>query len=123
VAEASAEGGFLAIGRLALLAIGALALALLGGTVVEAPTPKIEQPAEETSQKRWSILVGLLNKLSGIKVGDVDIGELATSAVNDMYSSLLGIKDEATAQSELPGVKSVSSEFDQLTATSARLTK
>ena len=40
---------------------------------------------------------GLLNKLRGIKVGDVDIGDLSTAAVNDLYTSLSGIKDEATA--------------------------
>ena len=58
---------------------------------------------------------GLLNKLRGIKVGDVDIGELATSAVNDAYTSLSGIKDEATAQTAVAGVNKASSEFDQLT--------
>ena len=107
------------LGTLALLAIGALAWHFLAGRhrqVVEAPTPKIEQPAEETSQKGEAPYVGLLSKLRGIKVGDVDVGELATSAVNNMYSSLSGIKDEAAAQAELPAVKSASSEFDQLTA-------
>jgi len=107
------------LGALALLAIGASAWHFLAGRhrqVVEAPTPKIEQPAEETSQKGEAPYVGLLSKLRGIKVGDVDIGELATSAVNDMYSSLSGIKDEATAQTALPGVTKASSEFDQLTA-------
>jgi hypothetical protein len=55
---------------------------------------KTEQPAEVTGEAPY---VSLLNKLRGIKVGDVDIGELATSAVNDAYTSLSGIKDEATA--------------------------
>jgi hypothetical protein len=41
----------------------------------------------------------LLNNLRVIKVGDVDIGELATSAVNEAYTSLSGIKDEASAVS------------------------
>jgi len=88
------------LGTLALLAIGALAWHFLAGRhrqVVEAPTPKIEQPAEETSQKGEAPYVGLLSKLRGVKVGDVDVGELATSAVNNMYSSLSGIKDEAAA--------------------------
>jgi hypothetical protein len=107
------------LGALALLAIGALAWHFLAGRhrqVVEAPTPKIEQPATETTQKGEAPYAGVLSKLRGIKVGDVDIGELATSAVNDMYSSVSGIKDEATAQAELPGVTKASSEFDQLTA-------
>ena len=84
--------------------------------VVEAPSPKIEQPAEETTQKREAPYVGVLSKLRGIKVGDVDIGELATSAVNDLHTSLSGVKDEATAQTELSGLTKASSEFDQLTA-------
>jgi hypothetical protein len=56
----------------------------------------------------------LLNKLHGIKVGDVDIGDLSTAAVNDLYKSLSGIKDQATAQAAAPGVTKASSEFDQL---------
>jgi hypothetical protein len=40
----------------------------------------------------------VLNKLHGLKVGDVDIGDLSTAAVDDLYKSLWGIKDDATAQ-------------------------
>ena len=56
------------------------------------------------------------NELRGHRTGDVDVGDLATSAVNDLYASLQGIKDEATAQSSLPGLTKASSEFDQLTS-------
>ena len=81
--------------------------------MVEAPSPKVEAPSQEiTGEVPYS---SLLNKLHGIKVGDVDIGELATSAVNDLQSSVAGIKDEATAQVALPGLTKASSEFDQLT--------
>ena len=103
------------LGALALLAVGALAWHHWAGRhrhVAEAPSPKIEPPAGKV--KGEAPYAGLLNKLRGIKVGDVDIGELATSAVNDAYTSLSGIKDEATAQSALPGVTKASSEFDQL---------
>jgi hypothetical protein len=106
------------LGALALLALGALAWHFLAGRhrhVVEAPPPKIEQPSEETTQKGEAPYLGLLAKLRGIKVGDVDIGELATSAINDLNSSAAGIKDEATAQTALPGLTKASSEFDQLT--------
>jgi uncharacterized protein YidB (DUF937 family) len=70
-----------------------------------------EQPVGVTGEAPYA---GLLNKLRGIKVGDVDIGELATSAVNDAYTSLSGIKDEATAQSAVSGLTKATSEFDQL---------
>ena len=53
-------------------------------------------------------------KLKGIKAGDTDVGELATSAVNHLYSSLVGVKDEASAQASLPSLNQASSEFDQL---------
>jgi len=43
------------------------------------------------------------------------VGDLATAAVNDLYTSLQGVKDEATAQSAMPGLTKASSEFDQLT--------
>ena len=49
-----------------------------------------------------------------VEAGGVDVGDLATSAVNDLYTSLQGIKDEATAQSAMPGLTKASSEFDQL---------
>lgn len=105
------------LGALALLAVGALAWHHWAGRhrhVAEAPGPKIETPATETGQTAEAPYVGLLNKLRGIKVGDVDIGDLSTAAVNDLYTSLSGVKDAATAQSALPGLTKATSEFDQL---------
>ena len=49
--------------------------------VVEAPRSKDRAARGVTGEAPYA---GLLNKLRGIKVGDVDIGELATSAVNDL---------------------------------------
>jgi hypothetical protein len=107
------------LGALAALALGAFVWHLLSGRhrqVVETTSPKVEKPyAEETNPRVEAPYVGLLSKLRGVKVGDVDIGELATSAVNDLNSSLAGIKNEATAQTALPGLTKASSEFDQLT--------
>jgi len=102
------------LGALAILAAGLLAWQLLSGRhrhVVEAPSPKTEVPAEVSGEAPY---VGLLNKLHGIKVGDVDIGDLSTAAVDDLYKSLSGIKDDATAQAAVPAVNKASSEFDQL---------
>jgi len=101
------------LGALAVLAIGAFAWHYLSGRhrqVVETG-PKVEAPFAQGEAP----YAGLLGKLRGIKVGDVDIGELATSAVNDLQSSAAGIKDEATAKTALPGLTKASSEFDQLT--------
>ena len=83
------------------------------GKSLKRRVPKVEAPAQEITGE--APYVGLLNKLRGIKVGDIDVGELATSAVNDLQSSVAGIKDEATAQAALPGLTKASSEFDQLT--------
>ena len=57
----------------------------------------------------------MLDKLRGVKVGDVDIGTLAKSTVDDLRSSLKGIKDEATAQAAVPELTKDASQFDQLT--------
>ena len=91
------------LGAIALLALGALAWSLLrhhhhrptevAPSNVE--TPNVAQPSEAP-------YATLLAKLQGIKAGDVDVGQLATSAVNDLYSSLVGIKDAPTAQSAVP---------------------
>jgi hypothetical protein len=89
--------------------------------VAEAPSPKIETPAAEAGQTAEAPYVGLLNKLRGIKVGDVDIGDLSTAAVNDLYTSLSGVKDAATAQSALPGLTKATSEFDQLNGLMSQL--
>src|SRR6476659_9524643 len=102
------------LGALALLAVDALAWHHWAGRhreVAEAPGQKTEQPVGVTGEAPYA---GLLNKLRGIKVGDVDIGDLSTAAVNDLYTSLSGIKDAATAQSALPGLTKATSEFDQL---------
>ena len=79
--------------------------------VAETANPKIEEQATSPSEAPY---VGLFNKLKGIKAGDVDVGDLTTSAVNDLYTSLVGIKDATTAQGSLSGLSKASSEFDQL---------
>ena len=102
------------LGALVLLALGALAWHLLQGRhkqVAETGSPKIEEKASPSGEAPYA---GLFAKLKGVKVGDVDVGELATTAVNDLYSSIQGIKDETTAQ-RMPGLTKASSEFDQLT--------
>ena len=102
------------LGALLVLVLGSLAWHLLAGRhkhVAKTENPKIEEQATSPSEAPY---VGLFNKLKGIKVGDVDVGELATSAVNDLYTSLVGIKDETTAQGSLSGLSKASSEFDQL---------
>ena len=103
------------LGALVVLALGSLAWHFLAGRhkhVAKTENPKIEEQAASPSEAPY---VGLLTKLKGIKAGDVDVGDLATSAVNDLYTSLVGIKDEATAQSSMPGLTKASSEFDKLT--------
>jgi Bacterial protein of unknown function (DUF937) len=106
------------LGALAALAIGGLLWNNWAGShrqVAEAPAPKIETPSSETNPNTEAPYANPLSKLRGIKVGDVDIGELATSAVNDLNASLSAVTDEATAKTELPGITKASSELDQLT--------
>jgi hypothetical protein len=102
------------LGALALLALGALLWHFSSGRQVAETTPKVEAPSAQTPSSGEIPYSALLDKLRGVKVGEVDVGELATSAVNDVYSSLSGIKDDATAQSALPGLTKAASEFDQL---------
>ena len=66
--------------------------------------------------------VETFSKLNGVKVGDVDIGGLAKSAVDGLQSSLLGIKDEATATAAMPGLSQAASRFDQLTGLLSQMT-
>ena len=109
------------LGALILLGLGALAWNLLQGRhkqVAETANPKIEGQVTAPAEAPYA---GLFAKLKGIKAGDVDVGDLATSAVNDLYTSLQGIKDEATAQSSMPGLTKASSEFDQLTGVLSQL--
>jgi Bacterial protein of unknown function (DUF937) len=103
------------LGALALLALGALAWHLLQGRhkqIAETANPKIEGQVTAPAEAPYA---GLFAKLKGVKVGDVDVGELSITAVNDLYTSLQGINDEATAQSSMPGLTKASSEFDRLT--------
>jgi hypothetical protein len=103
------------LGALVLLGLGALAWNLLQGRhkqAVETANPPVEGQVIAPGEAPYA---GLFAKLKGIKAGDVDVGELATSAVNDLYTSLQGIKDEATAQISMPNLTKASSEFDRLT--------
>ena len=99
------------LGALALLVIGALAWQLLHRHHAEGPKMAVETPSPAEA----------LEKLRGVKVGDVDIGELATSAVKGLRSSLKGIKDEATAQAAMPELTQEASQFDQLTGLANQL--
>ena len=106
-----------------LVALGALALLwhLLSGRgqpVADTTNPPVEQTTSPTGEAPYA---GLLTKLQGIKAGDTDVGQLATSAVNDLYSSLVGIKDETSAQAGLAGLTKASSEFDQLSGLLSQL--
>jgi uncharacterized protein DUF937 len=104
------------LAALVLFAIGAFAWHLYSGRhrQVDATSPNIETPNVVTTPTNEAPYAGLLAKLQGVKAGDVDIGQLATSAVNDLYSSVVGINDEASAQATLPTLTRASSEFDQL---------
>ena len=106
---------------LAVIAIGWLAWHLLSGrdqNVVETKKPPVEETTSLTGEAPYS---GLFTKLKGIKVGDTDTGELAISAVDRLYSSLTGIKDEASAQANLTSLNQASSEFDQLSGLLSQL--
>jgi hypothetical protein len=94
------------LGVLALLAIGFIAWGLLSTPqeVAESPSPQVEAP-----------YASMLQKLKGVKVGDVDIGDVATSAVDNVYAPLQDVKDQATAQSALPKLNEAAAHFDQLT--------
>jgi hypothetical protein len=91
---------------LALIVIAFIAWRLFSTPekIAEAPSPQIEVP-----------YASMLQKLKGIRVGDVDIGEVAASAVNNVQSSLQDVKDETTAQAALPKLNEAASQFDQLT--------
>jgi hypothetical protein len=91
---------------LALIAIGFLVWRFLSTPeqTAEAPSPQIEAP-----------YASMLQQLKGVKVGNVDVGELAASAVNNVSSSLQDIKDEATAQTALPKLNEAAAQFDRLT--------
>ena len=105
------------LGAIAALGIGAFLWHHYSGRhpqVVETTNPKTEAPAAQTTSPSEAPYAGVLDKLQGLKVGDIDVGALAKSAVNDVYSSLSGVKDAATAQSALPGLTKATSEFDQL---------
>lgn len=92
---------------LALLALAIIAWRFLStpDQTAEVPSPQIEAP-----------YASMLQQLKGVKVGDVDIGELATSAVNNVQSSLRDVKDEATAKAALPKLNEATSQFGQLTS-------
>jgi hypothetical protein len=109
------------LGVLAVIALGWLVWHLLSGRdrqAVDTTKPAVEDSATTTSEAPY---VGLLSKLKGIKAGQTDIGELATTAVNHLYSSLTGIKDETSAQANLPNLNQAASEFDQLSGLLSQL--
>jgi hypothetical protein len=99
------------LGALALL-LGLWAWEWSSSRHAEAPNVAVQTQAP----------VETFSKLNGIKVGDVDIGGLVKSSVDGLQSSLLGIKDEATAKAAMPALSQAASRFDQLTGLLSQMT-
>ena len=94
-----------ALAAAALLLLGGLGWSVWSSHRSEGPKMAVETPSPaETFQA-----------VHGVRVGDVDLGQLAKSAIDGLQSSLRGIKDEATAQTAMPGLTQAASQFDQLT--------
>lgn len=96
------------LGVLALAALGFLLWRMLSGqpdTTVTTTSPQIEAPTVDLS---------VFDKLKGVKAGDVDVGELAATAVSGLQSALTGIKDEASARAAVPELNQAESRFEQL---------
>ena len=89
----------------ALLLLGGLGWSLWSGHHAEGPKMAVETPSPAEA----------FQAVHGVRVGDVDLGQLAKSAVDGLQSSLRGIKDEATAQTAMPGLTQAASQFEQLT--------
>src|SRR5215469_16181120 len=100
------------LGLLAALALllGLWAWQWSSGRLAEAPNVPMLAPDETFS------------KLHGVRVTNVDIEGLAVSAVSDLQSSLLGIKNEATAKAAMPALSQAASRFDQLTGLLSQMT-
>ena len=94
--------------------LGALALLVLGGLLWRLLSPHPQEIVETKPSQIEVPYTDLLAKLRGVKVGDVDIGELANSAITSLRSSLEGINDESTAQAAIPELTKADSQFDQL---------
>ncbi len=96
------------LGVLALAALGFLLWRMLSGQPepsVTTTTPQVEVP---------SVNLNAFDQLKGIKAGDVDVGELATTAITGLQAALAGIKDEASAQAAVPELTQADQRFDQL---------
>src|SRR5262245_8822069 len=94
--------------------LGALALLVLGSLLWRLLSPHPQEVVETKPSQIEVPYADLLAKLQGVKVGDVDVGELAKSAITGLSSSLGGISDESTAQAALPELTKADSQFDQL---------
>jgi hypothetical protein len=94
--------------------LGALALLVLGGLLWRLLSPHPQEVVETKPSQIEVPYADLLAKLQGVKVGDVDVAELAKSAITGLSSSLEGIKDESTAQAAMPELTKADSQFDQL---------
>jgi hypothetical protein len=115
---------------LALFAVGAIAWRLLSGPhpreVALTPAPETKMATLESVQTPPTLAptsvinagqvdaAAVFTPLQGIKVGNIDIGALATSAIIGLRSSLETITDEATARSSAPKLASSVAEFEQL---------
>jgi hypothetical protein len=112
------------------LAVAALGLAwylLSGPSTTEVaktvpPLPKAEAPITTGAlPEPKPVEFPSLASLSGIKIGDIDVGSEVRSAMNGMRDALGGIRDEATAQAALDPLKKSVTEFEKVKGLASQL--
>lgn len=90
---------------------------------VEAPVGEktAEAPAAPPKTTAGIDTAQAFRSLTGVKVGDVDVGAQLTNAVNGLRSSVDSIKDEATAKTAVPALTDSGNEFHRVTTLISQL--
>jgi len=116
------------IPALAVLALGFAWYLLSGPSTTEVaknvpPPPKAEAPITTGAlPEPRPVEFPSLASLSGVKIGDIDVGSEVTSAMNGMRDALAGIRDEGTAKAALDPLRRSVSDFEKVKGLAGQLT-
>jgi hypothetical protein len=116
------------IPALAVLALGLAWYLFSGPRATEVaknvpPPPKAESPITTGAlPEPRPVAFPSLASLSGVKIGDIDVGSEVTSAMNGMRDALAGIRDEGTAKAALDPLKRSVAEFEKVKGLAGQLT-
>jgi hypothetical protein len=117
--QAKGRGATWILPALAVLVLGALAGSFLSGprtagNVDTVPAKQVADASTTAVDAMKTTGLDALDKLKGVRVGNVDVGAQLSNVVDNLRTSLEGVTDAATAQAAVPVLAQSGSDVEKI---------